>query len=309
MSTHRAHKPFRNWRFVAVCLAAVVAGMAAAAAASAVELRVMSFNVRYSKGVPHEEAAENDWNDAAFPRRERAFRVIREYRPDVLGVQEALALQTEDLREALPDYDFYGAGRDDGNMGGEYNGIFCRRDRFARVGAGTFWLSATPEQPGTTFSKMPDALPRIASWLRLREARSGRELFVLNTHFDHISAGARRKSAALIRGRLNALAGGVPAIVMGDLNTSEDSAPLRVLVGEAASGRRLFDSYRRVHPDRSPEESTFNHWRGTTEGSRIDFILHSEEFIPTEAAIIRTNYDGRWPSDHYPITATLRLHK
>jgi endonuclease/exonuclease/phosphatase family metal-dependent hydrolase len=96
---------------------------------------------------------------------------------------------------------------------------------------------------------------------------------------------------------------------MGDLNTSEDSAPLRALVGEAASGRRLFDSYRRVHPNRSPEESTFNHWRGTTEGSRIDFILHSEEFTPTEAAIIRTSYDGRWPSDHYPITATLRLNE
>jgi endonuclease/exonuclease/phosphatase family metal-dependent hydrolase len=103
------------------------------------------------------------------------------------------------------------------------------------------------------------------------------------------------------------LAEGVPAIVMGDLNTPEDSAPLRTLVGEVAPGRRLFDSYRAVHRERSPDESTFNHWQGTTAGSRIDFILHTDEFTPTAASIVRTSYDGRWPSDHYPVTATLRL--
>jgi endonuclease/exonuclease/phosphatase family metal-dependent hydrolase len=118
---------------------------------------------------------------------------------------------------------------------------------------------------------------------------------------------ARRKSARLIRERVSKLAEGIPAIVMGDFNTPEDSAPLRELLGEVESGRRLLDSYRSLHREVSADESTFNHWAGTTAGSRIDFILHTEEFTPTAAAIIRANYDGRWPSDHYPITAMLRV--
>ncbi len=289
-----------------LCLVTVHMLSARGAGAEPVALKAMSFNVRYSLGTPHEEAAENDWNDPAHPRRERAVRVVREQMPDVLGVQEARAKQVDDLREALPGYEFYGAGRDDGKTGGEYVGIFYRTDRFARTGEGTFWLSDTPEEPGTTFSTLPDALPRIASWVRLRDEQTGRELLVLNTHFDHISRAARRKSAVLIRERLPALAEGLPAIVMGDLNAPEDSAPLRALLAEAAAGQRLFDCYRAVHRDRSPEESTFNHWRGTTEGSRIDFILYTEELTPTAAAIVRTSYDGRWPSDHYPVTATLQ---
>jgi endonuclease/exonuclease/phosphatase family metal-dependent hydrolase len=213
-----------------------------------------------------------------------------------------------DLREALPECGFYGVGRDDGKSGGEYVGIFYRQDRFSRTDAGTFWLSATPEKPGTSFYTVPDAVPRIASWVRLRDQQSGRQFLVLNTHFDHISAAARRKSAALIRERLTTLAGCLPAIVMGDLNTPEESTPLRTLLAEVGeSERQLVDSYRAVHRQRSPDESTFNDWRGTLAGSRIDFILHTEEFTPTAAAIVRTSYDDRWPSDHYPVTATLRI--
>jgi endonuclease/exonuclease/phosphatase family metal-dependent hydrolase len=280
----------------------------ASAVAEPIELRIMSFNIRYSHGGMDEVKTENNWTDAEHPRRERAICVIREHMPDVLGVQEARELQVIDLREALPEFDFYGVGRDDGKTGGEYTGIFYRKDRFTGKDAGTFWLSASPQKPGTSFYTVPDAVPRIASWLRLRDRQSGREFIVLNGHFDHISAPARRKSATLIRERLSKLADGIPAIVMGDLNTPEDSAPLRVLAGEvAASDRRLIDSYRAVHRERSPEESTFNHWQGTTAGSRIDFILHTEEFKTTAAAIVRKSYDGRWPSDHYPVTATLHL--
>jgi endonuclease/exonuclease/phosphatase family metal-dependent hydrolase len=278
------------------------------ASAEVIELRVMSFNIRHSKGGLDEAKTENNWTDAQHPRRERAIRVIRDYRPDVLGVQEARALQIADLREALPEYEFYGVGRDDGKTGGEFVGIFYRKDRFDRIRAGSFWLSATPQKPGTTFAKRPGPPPRMASWVRLRDKPSGREMLILNTHWDHISAEARKKSAALIRARLSKLAKGEPAIVMGDLNTPEDSAPLRELLNVNASpSRRLVDSYRKLHPQRSPEESTFNHWKGTTTGSRIDFILHTDEFTPTAAAIVRTNYDNFWPSDHYPVTTTLTI--
>ncbi len=160
-------------------------------AAEPVELRVMSFNIRYSYGKPHEEASENDWTDPKHPRRERVVRVIRENLPDILGVQESRHLQIVDLQAALPEFAFYGIGRDDGQTEGEYSGIFFLKDRFKQLDAGSFWLSKTPEKPGTTFYTAHDAVPRIASWVRLADNKSGRELFVLNMHWDHISVPAR----------------------------------------------------------------------------------------------------------------------
>jgi endonuclease/exonuclease/phosphatase family metal-dependent hydrolase len=277
-------------------------------AADPVELSVMSFNIRYSYGKPQEEAAENDWNDAKHPRRERVVRVIRDNMPDILGVQEARHLQIEHLQTSLPEFDFYGIGRDDGKTEGEYSGIFYRKDRFTQTDADSFWLSPTPQKPGTTFYTAPNAVPRVASWVRLVDDKSGREIFVLNMHWDHISGPAREQSARLVRSRLAEVAEGLPAIVMGDLNVPEDSKAVTELRGgDDPTGRQLHDSYRMIHKERSGDESTFSAWTGRTAGSRIDFILHTDEFTPTAAAILRTNYDGRWPSDHYPVTATLRL--
>jgi endonuclease/exonuclease/phosphatase family metal-dependent hydrolase len=273
-----------------------------------IEIKVMSFNIRYSYGKPQESAAENDWYDAKYPRRERVIRVIRDYLPDLLGVQEARDLQINDLRTALPEYEFYGIGRDDGKTEGEFSGIYFRSDRFTKKDAGSFWLSDTPEKPGTTFYKAENAVPRIASWVRLTEKEFGREIFVLNMHWDHIDVPARRQSAALARERVAALAEGLPTIVMGDLNAGERSAEYRELChGNNETGRKLVDSYREIYAERKLDESSFGGWEGRTEGGRIDFILHTDEFTPTAAAIDRTNYEGRWPSDHYPVTATLRL--
>lgn len=286
--------------------------------AEPIDFKIMSFNIRFSHGGLDEAKTENNWTDAKFPRRERVLRVIRDYNPDVLGVQEARDLQIVDLREVMPDYEFYGLGRDDGKKGGEYAGIFYRKDRFERLKEGSFWLSTTPEKPGTTFYTAPNAVPRMASWLILRDKPSGQEFIVLNTHWDHISDEARRKSATLIRSRLEELSDQLPAIVMGDLNVPEDAPATKALIGASSkpspSGRGqgegggiLIDSYRKLNPKRTTEEATYNNWQGTTAGSRIDFILHSQQFAPTAAEIVRTNYDGRLPSDHYPITATLRL--
>ncbi len=282
-------------------------GCAVASAADSPDLRVMSFNIRFSIAGHSEDLAENNWNDAEHPRRERSIRVIREAAPDLLGVQEARDQQIEDLKKALPEYAFYGIGRDDGKTAGEFSGIFYRRDRFTRKDAGSFWLSATPEKPGTSFYTVPNAVPRIASWVRLLDANTGHELVLLNQHWDHIDATARKKSAALVRQRLATIARGVPLIVTGDLNSKEDTPAFITLVGPDESGRKLADSYRELHPQRSSDEASFDDWKGTLKGSRIDFILHTDEFTPIAAGIIRTNYDGRWPSDHYPVTATLRI--
>jgi endonuclease/exonuclease/phosphatase family metal-dependent hydrolase len=276
--------------------------------ADSVDLRVMSFNIRNSKA--KEAASENNWKDTKFPRRERAIRVIHENTPDLLGVQEERPLQVQDLKEALPEYAFYGIGRDDGKNKGEFSGIYYRKDRFTQTAAGSFWLSETPETPGTSFYLAFDACPRIASWVKLIDKKTGRELVLLNMHWDHISEPARKKSAALVRERLEKLGSDLPAIVTGDLNSHEDSPAVKELVGANGSTRReLADSFRELRPKRSTNESSFNDWKGTVKGSRIDFILHTREFTPVAAEIVRTSYDGHWPSDHYPVIATLNWNR
>ena len=137
---------------------------------------------------------------------------------------------------------------------------------------------------------------------------TGQQYFLLNTHWDNASSTARNKSAELIRDMIPTLAGNLPLLVLGDFNTSQTSSAYREIRGlNAPSEFQLLDSYRDVHPATLSNERTFHDFQGATSGSRIDFILHSADFQATAATIDRTNYDGRWPSDHYPVTASFDI--
>lgn len=286
----------------------VLAWGASLEAAEPADLKVMSFNIRYSTGGADEASSDNNWNDSAHPRRDRAIRVIRETSPDILGLQEPREHQIEDLRIALPEMAFYGVGRDDGRSAGEYAGIFYRKDRFTPIDQGTFWLSSSPTTPGTSFYTGKDSYPRIASWIKLADKQSGRQFLVLCTHWEWQDAAAREQSAQLIRKELSSLAKGLPVILLGDFNAPEDTAELLAVRGvEPPAEPQLADSYRKVHPEQQPDELSYHAYKGTIVGPRIDFILHSKEFEPIDAAILRTRYEGLWPSDHYPVTATLRM--
>jgi endonuclease/exonuclease/phosphatase family metal-dependent hydrolase len=104
------------------------------------------------------------------------------------------------------------------------------------------------------------------------------------------------------------LAGDGSAIVLGDCNANEESTEMKTLRGvEPPAVPRLVDSYRALHPQATDEERTFHGYQGGNEGARIDFVLHTDQFKTEAAAIDRTNYDGLWPSDHYPVTATLQI--
>ena len=98
----------------------------------------------------------------------------------------------------------------------------------------------------------------------------------------------------------------MPAILTGDLNINEDNPAYAVLVRPSVPGAiRWIDSYREVHPTRLPDEASFNGFKGTVAGSRIDFIFHTAHFKATASDIDRSSRDGRFPSDHYPVTAVL----
>lgn len=278
-------------------------GVARGQAAPA-ELRVMTFNIRYGTAPD----GENAWEQ----RRELLVETARAFRPDVLGTQECLADQAAFLREALPGYGCVGVGRDDGQLAGEMCAIFYRADRFRLMAEGHFWLSETPDVVGSR--GWDAALPRLVSWAKLR-ARDDTLLTLacFDTHFDHVGEAARLASAKLLRARAQAVADGAPAIVLGDFNAPADTdrpGPYTALLGQAEEGAEgeerlvLRDVYRQLHAPR-PGEGTFHGFTGGRDGERIDWILATPDWTPLAAAIDRTERDGRWPSDHFPVTAVL----
>lgn len=269
------------------------------APAQPASLRVMTFNIRYGTA----NDGENRWPN----RRELVARTIREFAPDLLGMQEVLAFQAKFLQQQLPGYGFHGAGRDDGVEAGEFSPVMWRTARFERVDAGHFWLSETPDIPGS--KSWDSSLPRMVSWVWLRDRKAGgREFIYANTHWDHRGKKARLESARLIRQRAAEVLPDLPVILTGDFNTTEDLPPYALLVkGEGASdGVILRDAYRVVHPQRIAEESTFNGWKPVLAGRRIDWILCSPPFRPVWSQINRAREGDRLPSDHYPVGAVLR---
>lgn len=252
-------------------------------------LRIASFNIRYGTA----EDGEDRWER----RRDLVLETIRGLDADLLGLQEALEFQVQELAQAFPRYSVIGLGREaDGR--GEQTALMLDRERFRVVRSGTFWLSETPE---VVASRAWDAaLPRICTWAVLFDSRSQVELLWMNTHFDHRGAKARAESGALIHSRLAEFPG-MPVVITGDLNADERSAPLAALRGDT-----LVDSFRIVHPE-AIEVGTFNRFTGKSDGEKIDYVLCGFEWKVEDASIERRQFDGRFPSDHFPVTATLSL--
>ena len=293
------------WKIVMSALCTVLglaSAMLAAQSAPAKEpqpelLRVMSFNIRYSAA---RDSAANVWAQ----RKELVRETIRRFDPDLLGLQEVMADQFDALRELLPDYTAVGVARDDGHRQGEWSAIFYRTARFTARDSGTFWLSEQPDEVGSR--SWDAACVRICTWVRLRDRVTGQQFLHANTHFDHRSRLARLRSAMLLNERLPMLARGGPIVLTGDFNATEHDEPYRVLVGGApGGGRRFFDAYRQVHPERSRNEASFHGFKGKRAGSRIDWILHTAEFKAVAAEIVQTAAPP-FASDHFAVTATLR---
>lgn len=263
----------------------------ATATARAEPITVMTYNIRYdtaSDGV-------NQWSN----RKDRVAALIRRNRPDLVGLQEALRTQLDDLVARLPDYDVYGVGRDDGKTKGEYSAILVRRTRFEVRASETFWLSETPAVAG---SKGWDALlPRIATWARLSDRTTGKEFLFLNTHFDHRGVQARIQSASAIKTHLTAVhaATPLPMIMTGDLNVEPTSEAFAALT----AGGLLRDA----RPPGYSQPTSLGFEASSPRVSIIDYILHSAGFTPSGFKVI-TDHDGRFfPSDHLPVLARMEF--
>ena len=264
------------------------------------DMRVMSYNIRYGTA----NDGDNHWDK----RREFLVETIKAFDPDLLGTQETLGFQRDYLVERLTGYDVLGVGRDDGKEAGEMTALYFKRSRFEKLDGGHFWLSETPDQPGS--KSWDTSLTRMVTWVKLRDRRQpkARPLMFFNTHFDHRGVQARIESARLIRRRVIEANKTCRVIVTGDFNMGEGSETYKALFdlnnGQPSPVR---DTYRVANPTRATNERTFSNFKAdAADGPRIDWIGVSKEWQVVSAAIDRTERGGRTPSDHFPVTAVLR---
>lgn len=251
------------------------------------ELRVVTFNVRYGTA--------NDGPDAWPERRADVFALVSQSQPDILALQEALDFQLEELQHVLPEHVRVGRGRE-ADGGGEHTALFLDPRRVKLVEHGDYWLSETPDVPGSV--GWDAALPRLCTWA-LVEFDSER-LLVSNVHFDHVGEVARARSAALVAARPEF--SGVARVLLGDFNAPEASPPLETL---ARAG--FTDLWRALHPG-EVAPGTFHAFRGGTDGQRIDFVLASDPGLGRSCEVLSApGARGRWPSDHHAVLAVIRV--
>lgn len=257
--------------------------------------KLMSFNIRN----PCDQGLQ------AWPnRRDLIFARIEAAAPDLIGFQEVLGDQYTDITARLNGYAFFGEPREQGDRPGERALIGYRPERFERLQSGHFWLSTTPDIPGSR--SWDSVCVRICTWVKLHDLQTDKKFLFANTHWDHEGLIARQESAQLCKQKLTALSDGGPALLTGDFNSIEDDPWMHSLQTPAEGEIQLIDSYREIHPIRQADEASFNGFTGIVAGSRIDFIFHTPEFVTRAADIDRVEAKhGRFPSDHYAVTATL----
>ncbi|MFN0111508.1 MAG: endonuclease/exonuclease/phosphatase family protein [Blastocatellia bacterium] len=264
------------------------------------DVRVMSYNIRYGTA----QDGENHWDK----RKDFLVETIKAFDPDLLGTQETLGFQRDYLAEKLVGYEKLGVGRDDGGEKGEMTALLFKRDRFEKLDGGHFWLSETPDKPGS--KSWDTSLTRMVTWVKLRDRRQpkAKPIAFFNTHFDHRGQQARVESAKLLRRRAAEFGATCRVIVTGDFNAGEDNPAYQAFFGmDGNQVSILRDAYRVTHPTRAKDEGTFSSFKaGTISGDRIDWIGVSKEWQVLTAMIDRAEREGRTPSDHFAVTAILR---
>lgn len=283
---------------VAFVLLAIVSGSPCNAQQPEDSLRVMSFNIRYGLA----KDGENRWDK----RKDYVVSTITNFSPDIVGTQETLEFQAAYIAEKIPDYSYAGRSRQSDGKG-EHCGIFFRTSRFDKLIEGHFWLSENPDQPGS--KSWDSSLPRMATWVKLWDRSKKRSFYLINTHFDHRGSNARTESAKLIRKFVSSLPDGSSVIITGDFNAGVDSGPYKALFADDGNASPVVDTFVEMNPKASKDDGTFNGFKGTQSGSRIDWIAASREIEVVAAAIDRSSFDGKFPSDHFPVTAEVRLVK
>jgi len=254
-------------------------------------LKIMTYNIRLDL----DSDAENSWTN----RRDLWISQVRFYSPDILGIQEARPNQVLDIASNLPSLAYVGIGRDANNTG-ESSNIFYKKERFTVLRESTFWLSETPE----LISKGWDAaINRICTYALLKDTFTNKQIWVFNTHLDHIGEVARTKSIELILSKIGELnTGNYPVIFMGDLNSEPATQRIMDLKTKMLDTKDISEE-KPFGP--SGTFNGFNHQNPVTELIDYIFISKKSNFIVKKYAVLSDSVNLRYPSDHLPVFVEL----
>lgn len=258
------------------------------------QMNIVSFNIRYN--TPND--GENAWPN----RIEMASALLKFHDADIFGLQEALIGQIEDIQNNLPDYEWFGIGRDDGEKAGEFSPLFFKKSKFILLKHGTFWLSENCEKPGLGWDA---ACNRVVTWGKFQSKVTGKQFLVFNTHFDHIGVEARKNSAFLIRDKIKEISNnqGLPVILTGDFNLTPKSEPIQLIKGFMKDSRDISEE-----PPYGPK-GTFTGFNINADLSsqRIDYIFVQGGIKVLKYATLTDFKEHRFPSDHLPVFVKIQL--
>ncbi len=257
-----------------------------ASKSSASKLKVMTFNIRYGTA----DDGDNKWEN----RKDIFFDVLKNQKADIIGLQEALKFQLDEIKARFPEYEQLGVGREDGKTKGEYSAILYLKKKFKADSTGYFWFSDTPEVPDSR--SWGNNVTRICTWVLLKDISTGKSFYYYNLHIDHESQNSREKSAGLLLKRID---GKKNVIITGDFNAGENNRAVKEIIEGGFE-----DSFRVLHPNEK-DVNTYHAFKGTLTGDKIDYIFIRGTFKVNKAEIIRYNKEGKYPSDHFPVTAVL----
>ena len=254
-----------------------------------VNVRWATFNMRLD--TPADSL--NNWKY----RKERVAQYIQDMKLDVVGTQEVLQNQFNDLKSLLPDFEGVGVARDDGKETGEYSAVFYRKTVFDALDSGTFWLAENPDSVG--MMGWDAVCVRVATWAKLQHKATGKIVMAVNTHFDHVGKVARRESALLIIRKIKEIVGDQPAVLTGDFNVTDQSEAYNTIVSNEFV---LLDAHK-VAEKTGGASYTFHGFDKVDmeKRSKIDFVfvtpqikvLHSEVTPEVKEALL-SDHNPQW---------------
>lgn len=264
---------------------------------SEVDLRVMTYNLRYLNS---NDPSPHTWSERV-PTIKKLF---QKEQPDIIGTQEAVYQQIQDLKDTLPEYNWIGLGREGGSKG-EYSAIFYNENKYTPLEYDHYWLSDTPDVIGS--KSWGNQIPRMVTWAKFLDKRSNQQFYVVNTHFDHQSPEAREKSAALIIEKTKEFNPDLPVILTGDFNAGPASLPHQTLTKDGEFSDLWNAAQTRVNDDLGTFNG-FNDPTGQGPERRIDWILAKGNILAKTIEIINYQKNGQFPSDHYPVMTDLTMN-
>ncbi|OJV20842.1 MAG: endonuclease [Bacteroidetes bacterium 41-46] len=272
--------------------------------ATAQSFNIATYNIRYENRA--DSLNGNGWGQ----RLPHIANLVRYHDFDIFGSQEVFYSQLNGMLAAMPEYNYIGVGRADGDKSGECSPVFYKRDKFKLIKTGNFWLSEADSIPGKGWDA---ALPRICTWGRFQIVENGKHFWFFNLHMDHVGKVARLEGSRLVLEKIKNMTEGDPVILTGDFNYDQRAEGYKVI---SESG--LFNDAYVVSMLRYAPNGTFNNFNPQyISDSRIDHIFTTKEFKIVKYGVLTDMYWSkadsskqavRIPSDHYPVKAEVILN-